>query len=141
MKAYTLIEIILSISLFSLIIGLSVPVYNDYQKRAEIESAAELTAVSLTSAQQSARGMEQDSQWGVHFSGNTATIFKGNNFATRDTNEDVVYTLNSGNNYSGLSDVIFEKLSGNTLNSGILTISNNTKTVNLTINDKGSVLY
>ncbi|KKQ35856.1 MAG: hypothetical protein US52_C0014G0001, partial [candidate division WS6 bacterium GW2011_GWA2_37_6] len=43
--------------------------------------------------------------------------------------------------YSGLSDVIFEKLSGNTLNSGILTISNNTKTVNLTINDKGSVLY
>lgn len=141
MKAYTLTEVLLSISLFSMILGLSVPVYNDYQKRAELEAASELTATSIFSAQENARAANQDSAWGIHFSGNTATIFKGTSFAARDSTEDIPYSLSSGNNYTGLSEVIFGKNSGNTTNTGTLIISNDTKAINLNINEKGSVLY
>lgn len=137
-QAFTLMELLLVISLVGMIFGFSVPFYKDYQYRHNLQSSLMLTKRAVYSAQSFAQGVKQDSEWGVKLLPSRAVIFKGASYTNRDTLEDVELIFPVNVYISGTVDeIIFEKVSGNTLNTGTiqLQISNEVRTIQ--INEKG----
>jgi prepilin-type N-terminal cleavage/methylation domain-containing protein len=140
LKGFTLLEVLLSISLVSLIAGFSVPVFGSILYRSEVETATALTVTSLRSASIMARAQKNDSNWGVNLGGSTITIYSGSSFASRDVSLDQTYTFD-GVSFGGTSNVNFASSSG--LPSGGATISVNGVANNTTIivNNLGIITY
>lgn len=142
-QGFSLIEMLLSVTIIGVLAGLSLPIYGSFQNRNDLDITAESTANALRRAQTYARGSKDDSQWGVEVQSTAITLFKGTSFASRDTTYDETITVASTVGVSGsLTEVLFSKLSGAPSTTGDITltaITNDVRTVS--INAKGMVSY
>lgn len=139
-RGFTLVEMLLSVSIITLLVGLSVPVYATFVGRNDLDVARQGVVESLRRAQTYARAVEGDSTWGVSILSNRAVVFKGASYAARDTafDENIIF---GGGVSSTAGEVVFAKLSGTPNTVGGITLTqtstNDTRTVN--INAKGTV--
>lgn len=141
-RGFTLLEVSLSMVVIGVLAGVSLPIYNTFAVRNDLDLTTQQVANTLRRAQTYARGMEGDSAWSVKVQSSAVTLFKGTNFAARDTGFDEVIAMPGSASASGLSEVQFAKLSAapNTTGSIILT-SNSNDTRTITVNAKGMVNY
>ncbi len=142
-RGFSLIEVLLSVSIIGIITGISIPVYNSFTTRNDLELNAQQIADTLRRAQTYARGMEGNSAWSVEIQTAAVTLFKGTNFGGRDTSFDEVVSLpGSITVTSGTGEVQFAKLTAtpNTTANFTLT-SNNNDTRTVTVNGRGMVTY
>lgn len=141
-KGFTLIEVFLSLALIAVIAGIGAPLYQSFQARNDLDIAAQAMAHSLRRAQSLSQAVDDDSQWGVYIQPGSTTLFKGSDFATRDSTFDEVFSIPTTIMISGVQEVVFEKLTGNPISFGTTTLVNSTnETRNVAINEKGMVLY
>lgn len=141
-RGFTLIELLLSVAILTLLIGLSLPVYESFVRRNDLDLTAQSTVSMIRRAQTYARGVKEDSVWGVRFQSNGVSLFKGTSYTSRDINFDEMLPLPSSLTISGTSELTFAKLSGapNQVGTVILGSStNDTRTV--TVNAEGMVDY
>ncbi len=142
-NGFTLIEMLLSISIIAMLAGLSLPVYLSYNNRNDLTIATETTANALRRAQIYSRGVNSDSQWGVAVQSGSITLFKGTSYAARDTTYDETVSVPSQITPSGLSEVVFSKLGATPSTTGSISLTsaslNQTRTVS--VNAKGMVDY
>lgn len=140
---FTLLEVLLSVTILALLAGLSLPVYASFQSRNDIDLTTQSIAFALRRAETYSRAVTGDSQWGVEIQSNAAILFKGAVFAGRDTSFDENIPLSSTISRSGLSEVVFTKFTAAPSATGTITLvsgsSNDTRTI--TINAKGMVNY
>ncbi len=120
---FTLLELLLSVSLIALLAAISAPMYLSLQAENEVTIAATTIGDVLRRGQIRAQAVDGDSAWGVEMVSSTVTVFKGNNFSSRDQSFDENYNLSAAVNLSGLSEVVFDKNSGWTTASGTLLIT------------------
>lgn len=142
MRGFTLIEVLLSVAIIGILVGLSLPIYQSFQNRNDLDIAAQNVTDTLRRAETYSRAVNGDSQWGVEIQSGAVTLFKGTSFASRNTTYDEAISMSTSISLTGLSEVLFTKVTGapNTTGSVTLTSSNNdTRTV--TINAKGMVDY
>lgn len=142
MKGFTLLEVLLSIAIIAIMVGISVPVYQSFQVKNDTTIASITVTQTLRRAQVLAQGSDGDSTWGVKTQTNNITLFKGATFETRDTTFDESFELPSTLTPSGVTEVTFSKMSGLPIETGSLVLTSTTneaKTV--TINSKGMVDY
>jgi hypothetical protein len=66
---------------------------------------------------------KRDSVWGAHFTGTDMTLFAGASYATRLTQYDEVHVFPSSLSVSGLTDVVFDALTGATSTTGTIVLS------------------
>ena len=78
---------------------------------------------------------------GVKINNNEILIFKGDSYESRDTSFNESFKITGGIIVSGLSEVIFEKLSGATLSPGTIILSSYGEVENININEKGTITY
>lgn len=132
---------LLSVSIITLLAGLSVPVYTTFMSRNDLEVTRQGIVESLRRAQTYARAVKDDSTWGVAVVSGKAVLFKGASYATRDAAFDENIIISSAITTSGLNEVVFAKLSGAPATTGTTTLTqsstNTSQTV--TINAKGMV--
>ena len=140
-RGFTLIEVLLSVAIISLIVGISLPVYRAFQTRNDLDMAAETVAFALRRAQTYARGVKEDSQWGVAIQAEALTLFKGSSYASRDTAYDETTELSSGIAAGGLSEITFTKVAALPSVTGTITLSVNNGIETVEINAKGMVNY
>ena len=141
-RGFTLVEVLLSVTIISMLVGLSLPVYKSFQDRNDLDLTTESIANSFRRAQVYAGAVNGDSQWGVEVQGSTVTLFKGATFASRDTSYDEVTTIPGNMAVSGLSEVLFSKLSATPNTTGSVTLTANSNDIRtITINAKGMVSY
>lgn len=140
-KGFTLLEVLLSISLMAILTAIGIPVYRSLQQRSDLEVSGGTIAQSLRRAQIRSITMEGDSAWGVNIDQNQATIFKGDNFPSRDIGYDEIYDLSGIIQFSGLSEVVFSKVTGLPSAVGDILIGNVNDSKTITINEKGMVDY
>jgi prepilin-type N-terminal cleavage/methylation domain-containing protein len=139
-SGFTLIEVLLSVALIGMLAGLSLPVYASFQTRNELAITTTTTTEMIRRAQQYSRSGLTDGQWGVAIQSNTATLFKGTSYATRDTTQDETSSIPTGMVAGGLGEVVFSKLSGLPTATGSMTLTSSTGDVRtITINAKGMV--
>ena len=140
-RGFTLIEVLLSISILSIIAGLSIPVYQSFLARNDLSNSAESTASALRRANSYARGVKDDSTWGVKVQSSAITLFKGASFASRDTTYDESVSM-PGITAAGMDEILFTKLTGVPSANGTITLTTtNNETRTVTLNAQGMVAY
>ncbi len=139
---FTLVEMLLSVVSIALISGISVPVYNSFQTKNDMDVAVNVIAQKFHRAQILSRNGEGDSSWGVYLDNNGVILFQGTNFLTRDNTKDESFEFLTEITPSGLTEVVFEKRSGNPEIFGTVTLTNMVNRVRtLSINKKGMIEY
>ena len=140
-RGFTLLELLLSISLIAVLAGLSMPIYQSFQANNDLDVTINTAVQSLRRAQTLSREVSLDDNWGVYIDNTQIIIFKGISFSElgRDTGYDEVFEIPINTNISGLSEVVFEKMTGFPQSEDVGTITIGSR--NIYINDKGVVSY
>ncbi len=131
----------MAMAVLALLIAVSLPLALSFYKTRQLDVCENGIVQALRRAQLKAMSVEADSTFGVYISSNQYVLFKGSSYATRDTAYDEVTDLPANLQISGLSEIVFSKLNGTTLNTGniTLTIDNRSETIN--INALGRINY
>jgi prepilin-type N-terminal cleavage/methylation domain-containing protein len=141
-KGFTLIEVVLSLSVLLILSAASLPIIWPYLTQNDLEVATQVTTESLRRAQVLAMAQKKDSSWGVKIQANNVIIFQGTSFENRDNSFDELINFLITLQVSGPDEIIFEKLSGIPNQNGNIVLSNSenqSKSVN--INSKGLITY
>jgi len=141
-NGFTLLEVLLSVAIISLLMGLSMPVYESFVRRNDLDIATQQLVATLRRAEVYAQGVNRDTAWSVRIQPSSVTLFQGTNFATRNTAFDETFTLAGSLAPSGLSEIQFAKRTALPNTTGVITLSSNTNTTRtITVNAKGMVDY
>ena len=140
-EAFTLIELLLSVSLIALMAAISVPVYQSFQVGNDLDVAVNTIAQSLRRAAALSQASDGDISWGLFIESGRITLFKGLSYLSRDPNFDEVFDLATSITPSGLSEIVFSKFSGDPQVVGDITLTTADEFRTISINSKGAVLY
>jgi len=139
---FTLIELMLSLAILAIVAALLIPVSQTLQNKSNLSTATQSIVLALRQAQTFALASQSDSSWGVYLleEGGSLIIFEGTSYARGTEYEEVTFTDTI--TVSGVSEIVFQKRTGETANTGDITLtspSNGTATIS--VNAKGVVLY
>lgn len=140
-RGFTLLELLLVIAIIGVIAGTSIPIYQSFQTKNDIDLAAYELASSLRRAQLLSRANDGDATWGVFIEQGRMTLFQGENFANRNPEEDEVYECSTAITPTGINEITFEKMTGRPESTGTITLTSPIATRTVTINDEGMVEY
>lgn len=141
LKAFTLFEILLAISLMGLVAAISSPFLSQVIGGNELQGAADIYVQSIRRAQSLARTGENDSDWGVYIQNGSVTVFEGNSYATRDTAQDEIIDISTVLNITGTQEYVFAAVTGEPGAAGSTTITAGSDSFVITVNSKGIVNY
>lgn len=142
LAGFTLLELLLSIVIIGTLVGISLPVYESFTRRNDLDLAAQNLAMSLRRAQAYARAVKGDAMWGVAVQSSSVTLYKGTSFAARDTAFDETIAIPGSITPGGLNEVTFSKLNGAPSTTGSFTLQSTTNDIRtVAINAKGMVEY
>lgn len=135
---FTLIELVLVIAIIGAVTAVTVPLYNDYQIRSDLNLATTQSTQGLARAKILAQSGKDGSAWGFYIP--SGTLYKGENYATRDPQYDEVYPMPSTIVINGLTEVSYSKGEGKPSNTGestLTAISGDTTTVEISVQTSG----
>ena len=139
---FTLIEVLLSTAVIAIIAGISIPIFQSFQVRNDLDIATVEIAQSARRAQALSGAVDGDTSWGVYVASGSIVLFKGVSYATRDSALDEVFEVPESITPSGLSEIVFTKFTLLPQTTGTITLTSNTnETRNVTINAQGMVSY
>jgi prepilin-type N-terminal cleavage/methylation domain-containing protein len=141
-KGFTLLEILLSIACLAIISSISIPVYQSFQNKNNLNIATNTIVQSLRRAQVLSQSAENDTSSGLKIQSGSIVVFSGVSYAARDTGLDEIFDLPVTITPSGIGEIVFSKTFGLPSVTGniILTFSpSEIKTI--TINEKGMLTY
>jgi type IV pilus assembly protein PilE len=141
-EGFTLLELLLSVVIIGLLTAMSLPVYETFARRNDLDLTTQTIAAAMRRAETYARGENYDSNWGIKFQSNSATLYRGTAYATRTAGFDEIISIPGSITASGLDDIQFAKMTGIPVTTGSLTLSSTTNdTRTITLNAKGMVNY
>jgi len=135
---FTLIELILSVSIFLLIGTFSANFYSNFLLQNSVSDVQDQYIGSLRKAQMYSMMGKSNNTWGVHYGFNTITLFNGTSYASRTQALDEKFTVNPNIIISGVTDIIYSRMTGiPTPSGGAITIVGNSQSKTITINTQG----
>ena len=140
-KAFTLFELLLSMSLIAIVFVMSVPLYQNFLYRSEIDDAVNIYYKSLKMAQSYSEDGLFDTSWGVAFSNSEIIVFAGSNFSGRNSLLDKSWNIGGRFTVTGVTEVVFNKFHGTPNTTGNINITNNNITKTISVNAKGQITF
>ena len=138
-KGFTLIELIIVIALISILGFLSTGFYSRFYNQNAVGVVADELTQELRKAQIYAMTGKQNVNWGVHNNTTSIILFQGSTFAGRNTAFDETFTVNSNIAITGLTDLIFSRMTGTPSATPTIIISSANNTMTITVNSQGVV--
>jgi len=143
-RGFTAIEVILTMGTVALATGLSVPMYRQYVMRNDLEIARQNVAQGMQRARFLSQVAMNDSSWGYSTDAvpGRGVLFMGNNYATRNTAFDEMYSIPNTVSVTGITEVVFEKITGNPLQVGTITLtalSGEQRSITINLGEEGNV--
>jgi len=139
-KGFTLLEMLISVTIISVLVGVSVPIYESFVRQNDLNLTEYAIVNMLRRAESYARANNTDNVWSVEIQSTAATLFQGTSFASRNTNYDETYTFPSSVTPSGITEVQFAKMTALPNTTGTITLTSTTSDAQvITINAKGMV--
>jgi hypothetical protein len=118
---------------FGLIFGV------DFYKTYSFDAERNTILSVLQKARSRALNNINQSPHGVSFQSNNYVIFQGASYASRDLNYDQAIPKNPAINASGLSETVFQQLSGEVQSGGDIVLDNGKRTSIISINNEGRI--
>jgi type II secretory pathway pseudopilin PulG len=140
MKAFSFLEIILTVAIIGIIAGASVPVYLSYQIKNNLDMKVSVISQSWRQAQLLAQNSKNDSAWGVKIEVDKVVVFSGDSYALRDPALDIIFTTANNLVVSGNDEIVFSKFYGWSNLTGATTMTAPDGQIkSLSLNEKGTV--
>lgn len=141
-RGFTLLEVVLVVTLITAMTAMVVPVYQSFEAQNDLEVAMYTAAQSLRRAQTLSRASAGDMRWGVFMNAGQLVIFRGDSFTLRDPEFDEFFEVSSSIDFSGLTEMVFKKLSGAPQDVGKIIFTNALgQSKSIDINEKGTVSF
>lgn len=138
-KAFTLIELLLVISLFALTSAIVVPFTINQVTRSQIDAQVDKLRSSIFLVQQNAYTGKNSGSFGIYFGSDTYTVYEGLlNSDIEQLPSNIEITNVSLNDLS--NEIIFSDNSIIPSTYGDITLSDGVNTIVLTITEQGSIL-
>ncbi len=118
--AFTALEILMSLGLIAVTAGITIPLLRQSQADADIDIATEHLVQALRAAQTLSQSGKQDTTWGVYAP--QIVLFSGDEYATRDTDNDVQFPMPPTIDTSGLDEVVFSRIDGFPNEAGVILV-------------------
>lgn len=125
LSGFTLLELLLSLSVMVILAGISIPIAWPFVTQNELDVSSVVTAQTIRRAQSLAMSMQEDSPWGVRIDAQSVTLFKGENYDSRNSEFDEFFSLSHIVSITGFTEVYFTKLTGLPNNYGEIIMTNN----------------
>ncbi len=138
-KSFTLIELLLVIAIMLILGGAAAPFFARFLTQNNVINVSDQLTGQMRKAQIYAMMGKKNGSWGVTVGGSAITLFQGTSFALRNPSFDEKINLNPIIIVSGLSEVVFTKITGLPSATPTINISANNTTANLVINNQGVV--
>ena len=122
-KGFTLIELLVVIVIIAVITVIGISTFSSAVPKNQIEVEADRVVEMVRRAQSRTISGDQNGVWGVHLTANNITLFQGASYAARDTAFDEAFAFSNSVTASGLTDIVFEIRTGETVNTGTITLS------------------
>ncbi len=116
-KGFTLLEVLLVISMVGILAGFSMPVMVSAIAQNAERNAEALARSLLRTARRNAYTGKQADEWSVRVEGNQIVMFLGDSFATRDQSFDIVQEVTFMD--FPINQVTFEQGTGLTSDNGL----------------------
>lgn len=140
-KGFTLIEVLLSVSVLVVMLGFMAPLAERLLVQNNIDSARTTVASSLRRAYTFARASERGTAWGMHIEGGKITVFSGTSYQARTTDLDEMTEIADTIKITGVTDVVFANGSGAPNKTGTITFSTDQETRSLILNEKAAIIF
>lgn len=141
-RGFTLLEMLLSVTIIGILAGVSVPIYSSFAVKNDLDTTSMQVVSALRRAQVYARAQHETDDWSVAVAPPSVILFKGTDFGARDTLYDEVISLSGSITTSGATEVNFLKLTGLPAAGGNITLTTNSnESRTIAVNAKGMVDY
>jgi prepilin-type N-terminal cleavage/methylation domain-containing protein len=141
-RGFTLLEMLLSISLIAVLAGGFLPVYSAVYVKNDLELASTGLVSSLRRAQLLAQAVDGDATWGVRIAPGAITLFQGPSYAGRVVGTEEIFTISESITPAGIGEVLFSKMLGGPNPAGDITLTaSNNEVRTITITAKGTLTY
>jgi prepilin-type N-terminal cleavage/methylation domain-containing protein len=138
-KAFTLIETLFVIGIFTILLMLTLPLSLDLYRKHQIDIFSQEIVQNLRRAQAKSMSIEQDSNFGIYFVNSGYTLFKGNSYNTRDKRYDEVFSLPQLLTVAGIGEIFFSKFEGIPSATGSIILSNTRENKIISVNEIGRI--
>jgi prepilin-type N-terminal cleavage/methylation domain-containing protein len=136
-RAFTLIEVIFAVAILAVVSAFGINALKEFGRSHALTAATEAVAAGLTEARAKTLASEGGQRFGLHFEESEVVLFTEDYVAGAATNKNILSSDSRVRvvdiNVSGGNDVIFEKISGETLNYGTVTLIYGTTSASSTI--------
>ncbi len=140
-SGFTILELILSVAVIGIISASSMPLFLSMQTRNELDIGANAIVSSLRRAQTLSIAMDADNAWGGSVQTGSITIFCGTSYVLRVRTCDETFAISTAIVPSGLTEVVFSKLTGDPQQTGTFTLTSGSNVRTVVINAKGTIDY
>jgi type II secretory pathway pseudopilin PulG len=141
-KGFALVEALLAIAVVTILASFSVPVYQYFQVKNDLDIVRDEIVHSLRRAQIRSQAVDGDVTWGVDVRTGQVTIFKGANYASRDSDYDEVFDVSDNISFSGISEITYSKVFGEPSATGTITLTSVLgDSIAISVNSKGMISY
>lgn len=140
-KGFTLVEILVVFGVMGILFLILGSVSLNSLPKSQLSAEADTVEQTLRKAQAKSISQQADLAWGVHLTSGQITLFAGSTYVLRNVAYDEVHLFQTGIVQSGLSDIVFEYRTGETADTGTVTLtaSSTAETKILTVNETGRV--
>lgn len=141
-KGYSMVEMLLVVAIVAMIFSFSIPFGLRFYRTQIIIAARNDITSNLLKAKQRAVLQKNDSNFGVKIdsSVHNFVLFQGDSFDDRMTDLDEMYDLPANINVSGLTEIVFSKLTGIPNVTGTTTISYFDFSQSILVEESGNIL-
>lgn len=115
-SGFSIIEMVLVLGVVSVMTGISVPIYRDYQIKSDLNLATEQVSQGIERARLLSQSATQDSGWGFFVP--QGVLYRGESYIARDPSFDETYSMPSTIKVNGLLEVAFSPISGDPTETG-----------------------
>lgn len=127
-KAFTLVEIVVVIGISVLLVLLTISFFSSFRNTQVLQGETSQALSIINKARSNTLNSKSDSEYGVRVNGDQIILFQGLTFSSSSpSNEAYVLhaavTISSTTLSGGGTDIVFDRLTGDTSNSGSFTVS------------------
>lgn len=137
-KGFTLMEVLMVIAIFTIIASITFYFFGGFNKREVLEKDVNSLTALVRNARLLSVASKNASPFGIHLESDKAVLFEGNSYVMGGPNEKILefsreiymsaYSINNGD-----ADIVFARLTGETLNYGTIKLSTKDDSASTTI--------
>lgn len=139
MKGFTLIEFLISIAIIFSIGTLGLFISMDFYKSSSLNSECNIAISILQKVRNLSMTNINEAKHGIYLDADKYTIFQGENYSSRNPAYDEIIYINPIITRDGLQEVVFEQLTGRPNAIGNIVLSNQTRSVIISIENEGRI--